>query len=218
MPPLEASMTLATLVGLLCNWKQERGVVSQDRFQDFITWLEQHHFNDLRSRITSSDELQRELSALLKEDLESLTAKLDSITSGIAAVGSKLDHFASVIRVLGPSTDDLSDQATAILHKLYSTKEATCLLVGYMDADAHSHIFFEPSLQDYQVKEPRFLADELDSLCRLGFLKTRAFGKDEIAYYLTRSGATFATQVTPNASWIKEAPPIQMRSGGSFGY
>lgn len=59
--PIEASTLFATLVGLICNWKQERGSQATDRYQDFMLWLSHHHHDNLRERIFESDELQREL-------------------------------------------------------------------------------------------------------------------------------------------------------------
>lgn len=210
-------MTLATLVGLLCNWKQERGSVAQDRFQDFITWLEQHHFNDLKLRITSSEELQRELNSLLRDDVASLAAKLESISSGIAEIGSKLDHFEALVGLLGAASHELSDQAIAVLHTFYSTEGATCFQLGYLGPDDDVHIFI-PGIQDLQVKEPRFLIAEIEALCRLGFLKSREAGADQVEYHLTRSGAAYAKQVKPKAGWVREAPAVEMASGGWGGY
>lgn len=69
MNPLEASAFLTTLVGLICNWSQERSGQAEDRFQDFMVWLSHHHFEGLRERIFDSDELQRELTSLLQQDL-----------------------------------------------------------------------------------------------------------------------------------------------------
>ena len=90
MPSLEASTLLATLVGLICNWKQERGSQATDRYQDFMLWLSHHHHDSLRERIFESDELQRELHSLLQQDLSVLGIKLDTIAGAISAVANKI--------------------------------------------------------------------------------------------------------------------------------
>jgi len=46
-----------------------------------MVWLSHHHFEGLRERIFESEELQRELTALLQQDLSVLSSKLDTICS-----------------------------------------------------------------------------------------------------------------------------------------
>jgi len=76
MSPIEASTALATLIGLICSWKQEWSAQATDRFQNFMVWLSHHHFEGLRERIYESEELQRELTALLQQDLSVLSWKI----------------------------------------------------------------------------------------------------------------------------------------------
>jgi hypothetical protein len=105
MPLLEASTLLATLVGLICNWKQERGSQATDRYQDFMLWLSHHHHDNLRERIFESDELQRELNSLLQQDLSVLGIKLDTIAGAISAVANKLlSNWSITIVPATPST------------------------------------------------------------------------------------------------------------------
>lgn len=44
-----------------------------------MVWLSHHHFEGLRERIFDSDELQRELTALIQQDLSLLGFRLDTI-------------------------------------------------------------------------------------------------------------------------------------------
>ena len=111
MPLIEASTILATLVGLICNWKQERGAQATDRFQDFMVWLSHHHFESLRERIYASEELQRELTALLQQDFAVLGTKMDVITGAISAVADKIDSLSQVGRAIGIDGEALSEQA-----------------------------------------------------------------------------------------------------------
>ena len=56
-----------------------------------MVWLSHHHFEGLRERIFDSDELQRELTALLQQDLSVLGFRLDTIAGVISAVADKID-------------------------------------------------------------------------------------------------------------------------------
>lgn len=115
MTPIEASALLATIVGLICNWKQERGENATDRYQDFMACLVQHNFNDLNERIFASEELQRDLSALLSQDLSLISTKLDTIVGSLSAVARKIDSFAQLGRALGSDREEISEQAVIIL-------------------------------------------------------------------------------------------------------
>jgi hypothetical protein len=115
MSPIEASAILTTLVGLICNWSQERSGQAEDRFQDFMAWLSHHHFEGLRKRIFDSEELQRELASLLQQDLSVLGSRLDTITGAISAVADKIDLISQVARALGADTEALSEQAAEVL-------------------------------------------------------------------------------------------------------
>ena len=123
MSPLEGSTIFATIVGLICNWRQERGGVAQDRFQDFITWLSQHHFNELRDRIMASQTLQQELGELLRLDISLLNSKLDTIVTAISSVADRIESLDRVSRAFHSSTEALSDQAAYILKVFDQSRE-----------------------------------------------------------------------------------------------
>lgn len=95
MNPIEASSLLATLVGLICNWSQERSGQAKDRFQDFMVWLSHHHFEGICERIYDSEELQHNLYSLLQQDLSVLGNPIYAITR----VGSA---FAASLTAVGP--------------------------------------------------------------------------------------------------------------------
>jgi hypothetical protein len=162
MSPLEASTILATLVGLLCNWKQERGAVAQDRFQDFITWLTQHHFNALREQIEGSAELQRELGQLLREDSKSLSAKLDIVCEGISSLSQRIESLSGIANALDSKGDSLSDQAIALL-QLFTDSGAT-RMVAFDPHPGMDNILLLPNTQAYRLSDVRFMEDDLNAV------------------------------------------------------
>ena len=80
-----------------------------------MVWLSHHHFESLRERIFDSDELQRELTALIQQDLSVLGFRLDTIVGVTSAVADKTDSLSQVGRALGTDTEALSDQAVEVL-------------------------------------------------------------------------------------------------------
>ncbi len=194
MLPLEASTILATLVGLLCNWKQERGAVAQDRFQDFITWLTQHHFNALRDKIEGSAELQREMGQLLREDSQILSGKLDLVCEGISSLSQRIESLSGVANALESKGDSLSEQAIEIL-KLFSESGAN-RMVTFDPHPGMENILLLPNRVSYSLSDVRFMEYDLCVLCRFDFIRqVDSTTQGNPIYGLTRNGAAFAAQL-----------------------
>jgi hypothetical protein len=71
MDPVTISTTLATIVGLLCNYRQEKGDREQLDHRTFIEWLEYHRHEEIKNLICNTYHLQSEVDALLREDSRS---------------------------------------------------------------------------------------------------------------------------------------------------
>ncbi len=188
MTPIEASALFATLVGLICNWKQERATQAADRYQDFMTWLVQHNFNSISERIYDSEELQRELTALLHQDLSVLSSKLDIITGAISAVGDKIDCLSQVSHALGVDKQSLSEQAAEIL-KVFDQLGASRMLFS----DKPLACVFMPGNQVVQFSETRFMETDVAALESMGFTKLVDHNTSgNPIYAITRAGTAFA--------------------------
>ena len=188
MPLLEASTILATLVGLICNWKQERGAQAADRYQDFMVWLSHHHFESLRERIYASEELQRELAALLQQDFTALGSKMDVITSAISAVADKIDSLSQVGRAIGINGDALSEQAVEVL-KVFDQLGASRMVVF----DHEPVCLFLPSQAGVTFSDGRFLETDVSALVSMGFIELVDHNNSGNPIFgITRAGSAFA--------------------------
>jgi hypothetical protein len=188
MLPIEATSLLATLVGLICNWSQERGGVEADRFQDFITWLTHHNFEQIRERIFDSEELQRELASLLQQDLSVLGSRLDTIAGAISAVADKIDSLSQVGRALGTDTEALSDQAAEVL-KVFDQSGASRMVVF----DHEPVCLFLPSGMSVTFSDARFLETDVAALESMGFIRmVDQNNSGNPIYAITRAGSAFA--------------------------
>src|ERR1035438_606116 len=121
MNPITASTTLATIVGLICNYKQERGAKKDLDHRDFIEWLEYHRHEDIKNLITNTHGLQEEVNQLLREDHAEILKKLDSINEVLSQVLSRVSGFEVFAQKLG-SGAELSEQALSILHQFADSK------------------------------------------------------------------------------------------------
>jgi hypothetical protein len=198
MDPLTGASAFATIVGLLCNWKQERGSQDQKRFESFITWLEVHHFEGLKDRIFESDELQRSLHQLLGNDLNSLSKKLDALTSSLSAVAERIDGFDAVGESLSTPGELLSEQGFALLKAFASNEGAAEMILfhrNFLGGDSMTDIHFLPAGGSFEVTEARFIKDDLTALQFLGLIRHSDSNNDgDPIYSLTRAGLKVATQ------------------------
>lgn len=207
------------LVGLLFNWKQERAATDLDHFQNFITWLSQHHHNELCEKINASTELQRELHELLSGDLGSLSTELARVKSALAAVTSKLTKLSKLSAALKVPDGELTDQSISVLKK-FEELGATHLIIEDIDPESVANIYFDPEGEGFRVKEPRFLMSEIDALSKFNLIfKVDYSTNGQVAYTLTREGASFAQSSSLHSDCLLPSKPVQMHSGGgSFGY
>lgn len=188
MSPIEASSILATLVGLICSWRQERSGQAEDRFQDFMVWLSHHHFEGLSERIFGSEELQRELTSLLQQDLSVLGSKLETITGAISAVADKIDSLSQVGRALGTDTEALSDQAAEVL-KVFDQIGASRMVVF----DHEPVCLFLPNQMTVTFSDGRFLETDVAALESMGFIRmVDQNNSGNPIYAITRAGSAFA--------------------------
>lgn len=189
MNPIEASAIFTTIVGLICNWKQERASVATDRYQDFMAWLVQHNFNDLNERIFASEELQRDLSALLSQDLSVISTKLDTIVGSLSAVADKIDTLSQLGRTLGADAEALSDQATRII-KLFDQFAAHRMI--------YSNHFHQCNFDHKPVslEDKRFVLTDIQALEDLNFIRHVDHNNSgDPIYVITRKGSAFAQQL-----------------------
>lgn len=201
MDPITSASILTTVVGLICNWKQERDSTSQDNFNDFIVWLENHNFQAIKERIFESEELQRDLSDLLRSDIASISTKLDLVCDAVSAVSSKIDGLADIGTSLESTSDLLSDQACEILKLFADASDADRLILrrmAFIGEPARVEFWLTPGGRAFAVDSPRFANDDVDALAALGFIRHVGFTNDRMPMYaLTRSGQQFAAQLPP---------------------
>jgi prophage DNA circulation protein len=154
-----------------------------------MVWLSHHHFEGIRERIFDSEELQRELTSLLQQDLSVLSSKLDTVARAISSVANKIDSMSQVGRALGTDTEALSDQAAEVL-KVLDQLGASRMVVF----DRQAEVRFLPSGQGIQFAEGRFLETDVAALESMGFIKLVDHNNSgNPIYAITRAGSSFAS-------------------------
>lgn len=179
------------LIGLLSAWKQDRKSAEDDKFQSFLIWLGNHNFTALKERIYESEELQRDLHEILKEDLTSISNKLDIIAGAVSAVSSHIQGFEKLFPQVNPKQKALSNQACLILAQFSASGSDTLIYRHFMTMEGKQHHSFSPQLSG--MLETRFIRDDLDSLEYFGLITlVGLIGEHKSPKYtLTREGVKF---------------------------
>jgi len=199
MDPITGASLFTTVVGLICNWKQERDSTSQNHFNDFLLWLENHNFQALKERIFESNELQQNLTALLQSDIATVSEKLNSVCDAVNAVASKIDGLAGVGASLIGQSDLLSDQACEILKLFADAIDSDRMIVRrttFIGSPPVVEFWLIPGRTVFGVDSPRFATDDVAVLDQLGFISFAGHTGDGFPMYaLTRSGERFAAHL-----------------------
>jgi hypothetical protein len=191
--PLTASTTFATVVGLICNYKQEK----DSSHRDFMKWLDYHRHEDIKNAISCSQALQDDVNSLLREDHVQILEKLNLINDVLTQVLSKVSGFEVLANELGNSAK-LSEQALTILVLFYRSNARQFVNSEYSD-----QLLLLPGNRTILVKDSRFLQDDLKKLREFNFIDASDYPSDgRPIYSLTRLGAEFAknTNFEPPAS------------------
>jgi hypothetical protein len=177
--PVLASQTFATIVGLICNYKQENNTN-----QSFIQYLEQHRFDDIKNAIAGTQAIQDAVNQLLREDHAQILAKLNLINDVLTQVLSKVSGFEILAQRLGTGTT-ISPQALSILIVFFRSGAEQIALLD------PPQLILTPCGGGIPISEPRFLKDDLNALESFGLIRLE-YENGRPFYSLTRPGAEFA--------------------------
>ena len=186
MDPIVASTTFATIVSLLSNFKQERKDQKDLQTRDFVTYLAQHSFDDLKEFIVRSSELPTEIDKLLKEDTELILNKLNEMDRILASLLSQSSETKGLAHILRPESE-ISDQAINILSQLNDSGLEQFIMIRHLGGIA----LLMPGGHEIEVTEERFLEDDLNVLANLGLLIPRTTKDGDMAFAITRQGIKY---------------------------
>jgi hypothetical protein len=183
MNPAGAASTFATLVGLVCNFRQERGQQEALNHQNFIEWLEYHRHEDLKNLIVNTAALRTEVDNLLRSDHALMLQKLDRIGQILADLLGRLDEFKGIAGAMLPHRD-LSDQAISILRQFVNSDVER---LSYQNYGGGSFVLNFGGDDHVEVTDLRFLDDDFKTLVRLRLI----YHENGDFYRLTRNAIRY---------------------------
>ncbi|EHH3082070.1 hypothetical protein J7G28_004288 [Vibrio vulnificus] len=190
---MEVFGLLATIIGLICNFKSERRASSDDEYKEFVEWLDTKRHKSIVEELNSNHLLGLSIKSLLNQNHEVVVQKLSDLDGSLTQLASQIDWLKEVANAIVPDFG-LSDQAISVLQQLVDSQGSyfTEFKLGngsplYKVADGHGgNIDFD---------EPRFLNDDLNQLCQLGLLSLDHNGRGDRLYRITRATTRYVSQL-----------------------
>ena len=166
MDPITAAGVYATIVSLICTFKNSRQEKQEHDRQHFLAWLESQHREDLKEFIVRSAELPTEIDTLLKQDTQMILARLNELRDSVVSLPSRIDNLAEILQARQPR----SERLRLLPHLIEEAERAVCqsekraliLLRTDFDKDWDVPLDVETLKQVYERFRATLLDDVLD--------------------------------------------------------
>jgi len=188
MEPITVAGAFATIVGLLGAYKAEGRAASDDEFKDFQAWLASNNHNEVIELLERNTAATTGIRTLLNQDRQELFEKLDAIDQMLAHVASRVDGFGEIAEALRPGAE-ISEQALSVLSQIFENNSGVVLLHDSMAGK--SIIPMDGDGGSIDIPEPRFIEDDLATMCEYGLLRPDYNSKGDPLYRITRTAARF---------------------------
>ncbi|OYY73225.1 MAG: hypothetical protein B7Y40_10455 [Gammaproteobacteria bacterium 28-57-27] len=197
MDPLTAANALATLVGLLSNFKAER---TGTELTEFTTWLKERHYQEVATAIERNSTLSKELSNILATNHSLLVERLSQLDSQIARLANQFDGFGSLANALN-SKAPLSEQAMSVLRQLVKSGAEYFMERKMYTEEPDEYFLFGGSGGRIKYADRQFIKDDLDSLVSAGLIRQELTTQGGKKFFVKRAAAEFLAQRNaPNGS------------------
>lgn len=208
MEPAASSAILHTLLMTLAEFlslrESDRAATADSAVTDYLEWLRRKDHRSLIAYLEGQNEALKAIDAKLNAAPQELLSELRTTSALLGQFVAGSPTLGQLGRSLPPS-GILSDQAMRILAVLH-TRRASFMIETGSSRDPNSHITDgDTSSSGNQVPfdEPRFVRDDIDSLCMLGLLDPDFNGRSK-RYLVTRRGDTVGAAYL-NRSGIADA-------------
>ena len=177
--------SFATIVGLLGQYRSERGAQAQLEFNDFMEWLATANHTEIKNLLEVNTQATIYIKALLNQDHKIFKEKLDKIDAAITAFASAIEGFDVLAREVNPDAS-LSPQAVNILEQFQEAGATKVLEIKMMGGTIYQFLEVSGSLE---ITEQRFVEDDLKTLVEYGLLRHDYNSKGDNIYIFTRAAS-----------------------------
>lgn len=191
MDALTITGAFAQIVGLLCDYISVRKNISGDEYNNFISWIEKKHHDQILSLINSNNALSINIKNILNENTESLLQKLNRIDDILAKLSSNIEGLSEIAKTIKPS-QMLSDQAISILKQLNESEGSF-----FLEIQGGGNIFPVGDGKGGFIKyeDIRFIEDDLRTLVEVGLLRLDYNKSGGRLFYITREAVSLLKSI-----------------------
>lgn len=184
----DLAQTLPNLVSMIGMFIQERRHQKGLTHQEFLEWLDNHRFEELKRIIMATHGLEREIDVMLKAQQSEILDELKVISRSMGLIASRMEVVGGVSRLVSPRVQ-LSDQALWMLRKLDKAEDYH----PFMHIMSYSGgMLLTVGSRTYQVDAPRFIREDFVDLATVGFINKHRHNNDgEPVFGITRLGAEY---------------------------
>lgn len=182
MEPITIATAFASIIGLIRMYKAEAQEHEGQDFDHYIEWLRRQEHKQVVDLLLGNDELTRSVRDLIEDRNGEVMAKLDALDKVLAGVARHIETFGPLANVVRAS--QLSDQAVSVLRQLNQANSSRFLDI----ARGRQYTMLDTS-GTVQVSDPRFIEDDLLTLCELGLLRLSHNNSGGRIFTITREGA-----------------------------
>lgn len=184
----ELAQVLPNLVSMIGMFIQERRHQKGLTHQEFLEWLDNHRFEELKRIIMATHGLEREIDVMLKAQQSEILDELKVISRSMGLIASRMEVVGGVSRLVSPRVQ-LSDQALWMLRKLDKAEDYH----PFMNIMSYSGgMLLTVGSRTYKVDASRFIREDFVDLATVGFITKHRHNNDgEPVFGITRLGAEY---------------------------
>jgi len=192
MEPLSTAAALASIIGLIGQFKSGRDSTKSQDFDEFMQWLAESNHAELKSLIEANHGTTISIKAILHQSQEALSESLSRIDNALAAITTALAGFGELSKSIRPDAI-LSDQAIWILKQIEQKQASKVLLHQRMSGSRLLPL--NGTGGSIEISEPRFLESDMQTLTDVGLLLSGVNSKGEPLWTYTRQAAAFVASL-----------------------
>lgn len=170
MDMITAAGAYATIVGLVCAFKNEKKAREEQTRAAFLSWLEAQRHEDLKEFILRSTELPSEVDILLKQDTETILRRLNELRDSVVSLPNRIDQVRELIQTAQPRSERLSmlPHLIADAEKAVRQIEKGALLIIRTDIDREWDVPLD--VETLKEVSERFRTMEVDDILHYTFV------------------------------------------------
>ncbi len=188
MDPISTASSFATIVSLLADYVSQRTDVSADEYKAFTSWLAENRHDELIASLERHQATTVGIKAILNSDRELFLSRFDKLDSMFAAIATTSDGFSALAESFYPNSQ-FSEQCIDILRQLDTSGGSSFMELPMMAETVL--MLIDGGQGNIEIKEPRFMKDDLNTLVAYGFLSLTHNSSGKATYGITRRAVAF---------------------------